>query len=371
MAGSKTKTPVIEWSEAVYSVKEAVNKLGTPCMVRVVVGCDDPAFIETNYLKLDFGINIRKVGANFVSDRPGSSSETKEEVLLPMGYKGKVKVVRKDAGTKIFTCVQDLIKEFPRFVQVEETLSGQEEGSNKNVKIASGVKLELLKVIGKELYCKHQDKLIKLVSQDKVKCRLLQDDNVYTLYEVIDRLPLPQIIKIQDADFKKTAKFGLSREKCVCDKITDTLEIKRITNHEVVVGLLKPSPEVGGSGTLKKVKQTISLFVLASNSVNDIKVNIPKDKKDKLYNSTMMRMFPAEVERFLISESLFVDLASNMNVHLLKEDNNWHAVKANKPKAVVEPKLKPVPVQAKVEPTPKATVPSVDTTEGTYASGYI
>ncbi|XP_033738460.1 uncharacterized protein LOC117326011 [Pecten maximus] len=332
---------VVVWSNDLLSAKEAVSKLGLPCMVKVVNGCTHADFSEGHLLKLDFGIAIKKVAACFVSKRPDSGDKT-NDIFIPLGYEGKVRIAREDAGSKIYTTLKGLIEDFPRYVQVEDGFSSTEEGSGKPVAVASGAKLELDKAIGTaNLYCKFNDRTLLLTTKDKIKFRLLADDTTYTLQEVVDRLHFPQTVRFLDPQFQTVAKADLNGEKC--GAISDTLKLSRVTSHEVIVGLLRPSvtPTCGPGNVKKKVQPTLALFPLqASAAVNDIKVKAVADKNDKMYKSTMAKLFPQTVDRTLIQESFYIDLASKVNIHIQK-DNHWITVK-------------PTPV--KKDPVPTAVV---------------
>ncbi|XP_060077393.1 proteoglycan 4-like [Ylistrum balloti] len=333
----------VTWSEDLFSVKESVNKLGLPCMVKVVNGCTHADFSEGHLLKLDFGIAIKKVAACFVSKRPDSGDKT-NNIFIPLGYEGKVRIAREDAGNKIYTSLKDLIEDFPRYVQAEEGFSSTEDGSGKTLAIPTKAKLELDKAIGvANLYCKFNDKTILLTSKDKIKFRLLADDTTYTLQEVVDRLHFPQTVRFLDPQFQMVAKTDLNGESC--GTIGDTLELSRVTSHEVIVGLLRPSviPTCGPGSVKKKVQPTLALFPLqASAAVNDIKVKAAVDKNDKSYKSTMAKLFPQTVDRTLIQESFYVDMASKVNIHIQK-DNRWITVKPAPVKKVSVPSPVDIP----------------------------
>ncbi|XP_069127068.1 uncharacterized protein [Argopecten irradians] len=317
----------VVWSDDLLSAKEAVNKLGLPCMVKVVNGSTHANFSEGHLLKLDFGIAIKKVAASFVLDRPGSGNKT-NDIFIPLGYGGKVRIAREDAGSKIYSTLKELIEDFPRYVQVEESFSTTEDGSGKPLTLAKGGKLELDKAIGAaNLYCKFNGSTIILTSKDKIKFRLLADETTYTLQEVVDRLHFPQTVRFLDPQFQMVVKADLNGEKC--DNISNTLKLNRVTSHEVIVGLLRPSvtPTCGPGSTRKKVQPTLALFPLqASAAVNDIKVKVAADKSDKMYKSTMAKLFPQTVDRTLIQESFYIDMASKVNIHIQK-DNDWVTVK--------------------------------------------
>lgn len=331
----------IVWSDKLHSTKEAVSKLGLPCMVKVVKGCKHEDFSPGHLLKLDFGIAIKKVAASFVPKRPSSGSGNKtRDIFIPLGYKGKVRISRDDAGRKVYTSLKDLIGDFPRYVQAEESFASVEEGSGKTLGVPSGGKLELDKAVGiTSLYCKYSGKTIVLTAKDKIKFRLLTDDTTYTLQEVVDRLYLPQTARFLDPQFQLVVQADLAGGKCT--DIGDTLTLSRVTSHEVIVGLLKPSesPTCGIGSVKKKIQPTLALFPLqASAAVNEVKVKVVADKNDKIYKSTMAKQFPQTVDRVLIQESFYVDMASNVNIHLQKE-NRWITVK-------------PLPVKPEPESTP-------------------
>ncbi|OWF36176.1 zonadhesin-like [Mizuhopecten yessoensis] len=334
----------IVWTDGQVSAKEAVNKLGLPCMVKVVNGCTHADFSEGYLLKLDFGIAIKKVAACFVSKRSDSTGKS-DEIFIPLGYAGKVRIAREDAGTKIYTTLKDLIEDFPRYVKVEDGFSSTGDGSGKPLAVPTGAQLELDKAIGTaNLYCKFNDKTIVLTTKDKIRFRLLSDDTTYTLQEVVDRLHLPQTVRFLDPQFQTVAKTDLNGEKC--DVIGDTLKLSRVSNHEVIVGLLRPSvsPTCGPGTAKKKVQPTLALFPLqASAAVNDVKVKVTADKNDKTYKSTMAKLFPQTVDRTLIQESFYVDLTSKVNIHIQK-DNTWITVK-------------PSPIKQDPVPSPAATPP--------------
>lgn len=194
------------WSEATYRLDEIARNFDLPQLIQVTEGIDTgnevDSFSAEDILMIDQSVTLQKVAAQFaeklveVAEGGSEYAILKEEILIPMNYKGKLNVINQ---IKRFNSVSALARDFPRYARVLQALSIPTEKGGA-LDIAAGTKIELDRVIpGHKIGQKQeQDKLVvstesggrKQVAMPfdmKARFRTVPDESEYTLKEVIDR----------------------------------------------------------------------------------------------------------------------------------------------------------------------------------------
>ena len=190
------------WSEETYRLDELERSVGFPQLIQVTEGMDTgndiDSFSAEDVLMIDQCVLLQKVAAQFakqmveVADSGNEYAILNEEILIPLNYKGKLKVMN---PIRRYYNVRQLAKEFPRYATVLEAMRVPSENGGM-LGITSDSKVELDRVIpGHKGEC---DRLVistALGGRKQVampfdmpgKFRSCPDDNEYTLKEVVDR----------------------------------------------------------------------------------------------------------------------------------------------------------------------------------------
>jgi hypothetical protein len=102
-----------------------------PTVVRVAEGFDGgneaKSFSRGDLLELDFVKSTQKVCATIISSWSQAIIEAgtgymqlNKEIVIPLGYKGKVVITRPLTEYKVYVTVAELMHDFPRFVRVDK-----------------------------------------------------------------------------------------------------------------------------------------------------------------------------------------------------------------------------------------------------------
>ena len=195
-----------KWSESTYRLDEiAYKQFQLPQLIQLTEGIhtdnEVDSFSAEDILTIDRCVTLQKVAAQFAGNYTemgsGDYEILKEEILIPLNYKGKLKVVNEP---NIYHNVRDLARDFPRFAKVLEMLSVETEHGLK--KIAAGSVIELDRVlpggqktgnvtvpyrlvVSTESGGRGQ---VALPFEKRCRFRSTQDSNEYTLRELVDRL---------------------------------------------------------------------------------------------------------------------------------------------------------------------------------------
>lgn len=200
---------VMNWSSASYRLDELERKFSFPCVVRLAEGfCSDSeseGFSKDDIIGIDSKLVLHKVAAHFanrLSGRRPTKNEydfgyerLSEEILVPLNYKGKVKV--QTCTGKTYTTVKALIADFPRFAKVCRTLKANS-ADDQPMDITAATTIELDRILpgrdtkpdvlclkfnvsGKPTYAK-----VAVTEHAVIQCE--PDETEYTIREVIDRL---------------------------------------------------------------------------------------------------------------------------------------------------------------------------------------
>jgi hypothetical protein len=202
-------TSEMDWTTETYRLDEVEGKFDFPCVIRVNEGfysaTDAEGFSQGDILSIDSKMVLHKVAANFTDcadlNTKGSLDEDyvelKNEILVPLNYKGKLKVIR---TAKYYDNVKDLTADFPRYATVRKQLDVTTE-EDKIITIKSGTTIELDRIIpGPIVGSKRQPgKLVvrfqhssgplnvALSMHASGKFITEPDNNEYTIKEALDR----------------------------------------------------------------------------------------------------------------------------------------------------------------------------------------
>ena len=196
-----------KWSESTYRLDEiAYKQFELPLLIQLTEGIhtdnEVDSFSAEDILTIDRCVTLQKVAAQFAGNCTEMGSDgvdyeiLKEEILIPLNYKGKLKVVNEP---NIYHNVRDLARDFPRFAKVLEILSVNTEHGLK--KIAAGSVIELDRVLPggqKTGNVTVPDRLVvstesggrgqmALPFDKRCRFRSIEDSNEYTLRELVER----------------------------------------------------------------------------------------------------------------------------------------------------------------------------------------
>lgn len=194
----------MEWTLETYRLDEIEGKFDLPCVICVNEGyyseTDTEGFSQGDIMSIDSKMVLQKVAANFAYkgdtdgwQDPNYVTLTEKEILVPLNYNGKLKVLRE---VKNFDSVLELAKDFPRYARVGANLRVTTE-DNVQVTIQAGTLIELDRVLPStggspsKLVIQFQyrrDTLVVAVPLNtRGKFRTEPDNNEYTIKEAIDR----------------------------------------------------------------------------------------------------------------------------------------------------------------------------------------
>ncbi|XP_061191362.1 uncharacterized protein LOC133199561 isoform X3 [Saccostrea echinata] len=315
----------IKWSEETFSIQDvAYNNL--PTVVKVADGYysenEAESFSNGDLIKLDFKKSYSKVRGRCVGGKPKVDDlgylSPDRDILIPLGYKGKVKV---ECVQNTFNSVEELIKHFPHFVKTGRPITGKRGlYSTEEIRIEKGVTLQLDRVIPEAgLVCKIDEKEVLLPSSQLARFYLEPDEKEYTIREVVDKFELPQYIRFLDADFEKIVTSDLTEAIDNINHFQGYLQIIGLIQQEVVVGHHKPTLV----GTLKENanQRAIAILPLDSEAVRNIEVYLPVYEEDNDYEFFLARNFSKNINMDLVDGGLYLEFSKSPKIHLLNTED--------------------------------------------------
>ena len=344
----------IVWSDHSLTIRDVVYK-SMPTVVRVAEGFyggnEAESFSRGDLLKLDFVKSIQKVNATIISswsqaiieDGTGYMQPDKE-IVIPLGYKGKVIITRPPTECKVYATVAELMHDFPRFVRVEKPFVVQ--SNNTAIRIQTGTKLELDRYLPTQgLIAKYENKTVVINHSIRSRFVPLPDDTEYTLTEVVDRLPLPQFVSFVGEDFKKVLTTDLLEAVDNVQSFTGCVKLNRVFREEVVVGHHKPQiPECFKNEHSKYVRRSIVLLPLSRDAVNEIEVNIPIYSEPDEYELLVISNFSQKsLNEDIIDGSLYLEFAKNPRSFYVIEEEEVHLNEEPEEPPALPPPIPPRP----------------------------
>jgi hypothetical protein len=255
---------------------------------------------------------------DIIEDETGYMQQNKE-IVIPVGYKGKVVITRPPTEYKVCVTVAELMHDFPRFVRVDKPFFVQSK-DNTTIQIKTGKKLELDRYLPSQgLIAKYENETVVINNSIKSRFVPLPDDTEYTLTEVVNRLPLPQFVTFVEEEFKNVLTTDLLEAVDNVQSFTGCVKLNRIFREEVVVGYYKPQmPECLKNEYSKYVRRSIVLLPLSRDAVNEIEVNVPIYSEPDGYELLVSQKSPIED---IIDGSLYLELVKNpRSFHVIDEE---------------------------------------------------
>lgn len=321
------------WSPETLTLKQIVDRGELPTVVRVSDGIyttnDSETFSNGDLLKLDFVKTIAKVSARIVRSRCEDTGrfieedkygylKSKGDILIPLGYNGKVQIARPE-GYKRYQNVKQLLEDFPRFVRVDKPITAFTP-NNQCITVSSGSRLELKKDFqNNKLLCSYDGEDILLDCRAKGAFVALADDTFYTLQDIVDSFPLPQFIRFVDAEFKKVMTESLDEALENFIQYSGPLQLLYTTQQRVVIGHHK-------SVTLSKQKskfcrRALAILPLDNKNVCEIPCQVPiySENSDE-YQLLVARSFD-DTNMEALEGGLYLEFAKNPKIHLIESIN--------------------------------------------------
>ncbi|XP_052257762.1 uncharacterized protein LOC127862608 isoform X2 [Dreissena polymorpha] len=294
-----TSESEFKWSTTSYRLDELGRRFKFPRVVRLAEGyCSDieaEGFSKDDIIGIDNVLTIEKVAAHFANRKGGVTSigddersyeRLSEDILVPLNYKGKVKI--RNQGIK-YSTVRELVEDFPRFAKVCKNLSAIG-ADDRPLHILAGTTIELVQVVaGRDN--QPGELVVQFQIQEKpvyAKVSILEaglfraesDDAEYTIKEVVDRFKLPQVVKFIDDEIRKVYTKDILEGIGNMRTITETLQLNRVVSQSVLVGHYKPVEGYGQTDTEKVKKRTLVVLPMDHPEIREIEVNVLEDDGD-------------------------------------------------------------------------------------------
>ncbi|KAJ8305689.1 hypothetical protein KUTeg_016234 [Tegillarca granosa] len=271
------------WNDENFTIEQIVKQKGLPQAVRVCegfCGLDETInFSCGDYLALDSIKPQTNVTAKYI-DQKGRSISSRFNI--PIGYSGKVKLMYRH---RVFKTVEELIKVFPRYVEVKKAITVH--GEDKPFELPYGSQIELEKVFkSKGIMCKYIDKSFLLSIEDNIEWSSVLDPNEYTIKEIVDRWSLPQYVEFLRSD-EKVIFWNIEAAIDDIQKYSGLAKLEQIVVQDVIVGHHK---ETGvGLQNAERNHRTIVMLPLDSQDIREIKVQLPIKSDQKIYDTLAVR----------------------------------------------------------------------------------
>lgn len=318
----------MEWTMETYRLDEIEGKFELPCVICVNEGyyseTDTEGFSQGDIMSIDSKMVLHKVAANFAFEEEHSSWQdptyvklVEKEILVPLNYKGKLKVLR---DVENFDSVIELAKDFPRYAKLRENLRVTTEDQIQ-VTVQAGTLIELDRIIpetggfpGKlviQFPYRGNTLVVAVPLNTRGKFRTEPDNNEYTIKEAIDRYSLPQIVRFVDDEIKRVYTQdlleGIENMRTITAK---TLRLNRLIQQNVLVGHYKPVDEMETNDTERFRQRTLVVLPIDNPDIRDIEVNVLKGITDEIYEQVfLVRNVSNSDAGEIVDGSLYVDFA--------------------------------------------------------------
>ncbi|XP_045158952.2 uncharacterized protein LOC123524665 isoform X2 [Mercenaria mercenaria] len=321
----------MEWTLETYRLDEIERRFDFPCVICVNEGfyseTDTEGFSQGDIMSIDSKMVLHKVAANFAYEEehngwqdPNYVQLTEKEILVPLNYKGKLKVLR---DVKNFDSVRELANDFPRYAKLRENLTVTTE-ENVPVIIQAGTMIELDRVIPpSKLVIQFQHRgstlVVAVPLTARGKFRTEEDKNEYTMKEAIDRYSLPQIVSFVDDEIKRVYTQdlleGIENMRTITVK---TLRLNRLLTQNVLVGHYKPLDESETNDTERFRQRTLVVLPIDNPEIRDIEVNVLKGITEDIYEEVfLVRNVSHSETGALVDGSLYVDFAMSPGIKII------------------------------------------------------
>ncbi|KAL3869496.1 hypothetical protein ACJMK2_042170 [Sinanodonta woodiana] len=234
------------------------------------------------------------------------------EVLVALAYRNKARILSKIPNGKQYTCISQVIDDFPRYIEVEDDLSlkvNDSTGGNDDICpiVPRGTVLELDRVLSgsrpdeKILECKYNfGEGLAFRSDQNIFCKAIPDKNLYNLNDIVDKVPLPQTFQFVDGNQGFVILDVSTRN--ITKEAYFPMEIEIICVSNVNVLCTVVSIERGDRSEF-----TTILIPAYNTFLQNILVHLPKYPR----NDTLENLFPSETEIENPVDALFAKLSDN------------------------------------------------------------
>lgn len=238
-----------EWSDDIYSLDQLVHHL--PCIVRVSEGIygttDAGTFSNGDILWLEEHRYIQKVIAQEVKSPIHKTwSVDQEEILIPLGVKCIVNVVRPEKLLETTNLLSNLLHFLPRYVRVEKDFI-----SPCGKRFSQGTQFEILRVLHgkgqkatKDLVVLYERHEISLPTSLSGRFTPLQDCQSYNFKDAVNEYTLPQYVVFNGDEIQRLATQDIDESIGNIKPFQKhgTFLLSSQISHSVVVGHMKPVP---------------------------------------------------------------------------------------------------------------------------------
>ncbi|XP_045158947.2 uncharacterized protein LOC123524664 isoform X2 [Mercenaria mercenaria] len=364
----------MEWTLETYRLDELEGKFDFPCVVCVNEGyyseTDAEGFSQGDIMSIDSKLVMHKVAANFaehVEDtklREKDYIELEREILVPLNYKGKLKVLR---NIKNYESVRELATDFPRYAKVRENFKVTTE-EKITVTIQAGTVIELDRILPGSMHgpSREPDKLViqfqhlsgplvvAVPLNERGKFRTVPDDNEYTIKEAIDRYSLPQHVSFIDDKIKRVYTQDLLEGIENMSAITETLRLNRLITQNVLVGHYKPLDGSETKDTERFRQRTLVVLPIDNPDIREIEVNVLKGVTDDVYEQVfLVRNVSKSNTMDIVDGSLYVDFAMRPGIKIISHDEDTSCDEDKPPPRPPKPGQKAPAVAPKPHPKKK------------------
>ncbi|KAK6189112.1 hypothetical protein SNE40_005151 [Patella caerulea] len=371
----------IEWSEDETTLKELGNHATFPCVVKVTEGFyshqDVSTFSCGDLLKIDSFESVEKVKANFVrlSERSSTRKGVRRSVYrgipgefsIPLSYKGAVKILPANGVHYIYSNITDVIEDRPRYLQVIEAVSFK--AMDSVVHLKHGDILEGLAVITSKKASKASTRYLKCLHnlQDTIhvpsslvgQFRVLTDEDEYSLQEVIDKFPLPQIVQFGEILSREVVSDDILEAFGNLDSFEGKMSLNHVYSEDVLVGHYKAVEQNQNESESKFIKRSAFVLPLSNPELSEVSVQYPMYLDSQDYNFFIARNFSQTPKGSEVMDgSLYVEFTKKAQMRFSSEGE-----KKCPPPRPPRKKTKPVAmvsaVQRPPQPDPVSSMPSI------------
>lgn len=323
----------MNFSESVYTIESAVRKFGFPVVVRSENACsgrkrrDEQAEYFENRLKLPYGsitMLERKVTLQFahvtvmefrdpdaVQNDKGidfieSHSEYEDDdYLLPLTFEGKCEIVHPPGKRKRYVNVEQLFKDLPRFIRINDQLVSLNTDNDDVVVIPAGDVLEIINVklinTTRFLICKDKaGKSIMIAEETPVNITAVDDTNKYTLEELISSdVYLPKCVEFEDISPYDIVIFDDFWAHHLLVMSAGPFRVNSLVEMEVILGWCIP---IESDGTVRSHRTVL----IPKNKWKNQNVKVRLFKKDADRMVYTKKHFPASEDSEYIDRKFFL-----------------------------------------------------------------
>ncbi|KAK3601522.1 hypothetical protein CHS0354_027663 [Potamilus streckersoni] len=278
-------------------------------VIRAMDYVNEQVASDNAWLKTEF-INVKPDVHK--SDETGNDKTETSEVLIALAYRNKARILSKIPNGKQYTCISQVIDDFPRYIEVEDDLSLKMNDATYGNDdlcpiVPRGTVLELDRVLPgshpgeKILECKYNfGEGLAFRSDQNIFCKAIPDQNLYNLQDIVDKVPLPQTFQFVDGNQDFAVLDVTTRNITKHGYFPMEIEIICVSNVNVLFAVVQI--EKGGRSEF-----TTILIPAYNTFLQSMRVHLPKYARDDLLEN----LFPSKIEIENPVDVLFSKLSDN------------------------------------------------------------